>query len=92
MRYLNPPPPRPPKPEYAPLVVDGKAYYSYDGPVVLFDREIARWKGGTRAVSQAKARTNLCFQARRDLELPQRSPIQLPGRIKVHGVKEDDQK
>ena len=36
--------------------------YSYDGPVMEFDRCIANhWQGQTYAVSEAKARTNLAY-------------------------------
>lgn len=82
MRYLNPPSVKPPSPK--PKTSEskgGKKHYYYSGVVVLFGREVAQWKGGTTAVSEAKARNNLCYQARRDLDLPLNSPIQLPGRI-----------
>lgn len=63
------------------------ALYSYDGPVLEFDRIVANhWKGQTYAVSEAKARTNLAFQFKRDTGRVPRSKITLPGKIVVEGV------
>lgn len=63
-----------------------KKRYSYRGSVVLFEREIAGpWSSSTMAVSEAQARNNLKFQAKRDLDLPMRSPVQLPGRLVCQG-------
>lgn len=60
--------------------------YSYDGPVMEFDRCIAhRWQGQTYAVSEAKARTNLAFQFKRDTGRVPRTRITLPGKIVVEG-------
>lgn len=59
--------------------------YLYDGPVLEFDKIIAnRWKGQTYAVSEAKARSNLAFQFKRETGKVPRSKITLPG--KVEGV------
>ena len=63
------------------------ALYSYDGPVLEFDRIIANhWKGQTYAVSEAKARNNLAFQFKRDTGRVPRSKITLPGKIIIEGV------
>jgi hypothetical protein len=56
--------------------------YSYDGPVMEFDRCIAnRWKASTYAVSEKKARSNLTYQyKKRNNKLPN-TMITLPGQI-----------
>ena len=60
--------------------------YSYDGPVLEFDRIIAnRWQSQTYAVSEAKARANLAYQFKRDYGRVPRSKITLPGKIIVEG-------
>lgn len=62
------------------------ALYSYDGPVLEFDKIVANhWKGQTCAVSEAKARSNLAFQFKRETGRVPRSKITLPGKI-VEGV------
>lgn len=61
--------------------------YSYDGPVLEFDRIIAnRWQGQTYAVSESKARSNLVYQFKRNYGKVPRSKIALPGKIKIEGV------
>ena len=58
------------------------ALYSYDGPVLEFDRIIAnRWQAQTYAVSEAKARTNFAFQFRRDTGRVPQTKLALPGKI-----------
>lgn len=61
--------------------------YSYEGPVLEFDKIVAdRWQGQTRASSEAKARSNLAFQFKRDYGRVPRSKITLPGKIVAEGV------
>lgn len=61
--------------------------YSYNGPVLEFDRIIANhWHGQTYASSEAKARTNLAFQYKRETGRVPRSKITLPGKIVAEGV------
>jgi len=56
--------------------------YSYDGPVMEFDRCIAnRWKASTYAISEKKARSNLTYQyKKRNNKLPN-TMITLPGKL-----------
>ena len=62
------------------------ALYSYNGPVLEFDKIVAnRWQGQTYAVSEAKARSNLAYQFKRDNGKVPRSKITLPGKIVVEG-------
>lgn len=60
--------------------------YSYDGPVLEFDRIVANhWQGQTYAASEAKARTNLAFQFKRSTGRVPRTKITLPGKIVAEG-------
>jgi len=64
--------------------------YSYDGPVMEFDRCIAnRWQGTTYAVSPSKARSNLTFQFKNETKRTATSRITLPGKIVVVEEKEE---
>lgn len=61
--------------------------YSYDGPVFEFDRIVDNhWRAQTYAVSEAKARSNLVFQYKRNTGRAPRSKITLPGKIVAEGV------
>lgn len=61
--------------------------YSYDGPVLEFERIVANhWHGQTYAVSEAKARTNLAFQFKRDTGRVPRTKITIPGKIIAEGA------
>lgn len=63
------------------------ALYSYDGPVLEFDRIVAHhWKAQTYATSEAKARSNFAYQFNRDNGKVPRTKITLPGKIVVEGV------
>jgi hypothetical protein len=60
--------------------------YSYDGPVLEFDRIVTNhWQAQTYAASEAKARSNLAYQFKRENGRVPRSKITLPGKI-VEGV------
>lgn len=62
--------------------------YSYDGPVLEFDRIVANhWQAQTYATSEAKARINLAFQFKKNTGRVPRTKITLPGKI----VKEGDE-
>ena len=61
--------------------------YSYSGPVLEFDRIVTnRWQGQTYAVSEAKARSNLAFQFKKENGKVPRTKITLPGKIVAEGV------
>lgn len=56
--------------------------YTYDGPVMEFGKCIAnRWQASTHATSEAKARSNLAFQFKRDNNRMPNTKITLPGKI-----------
>lgn len=56
--------------------------YSYDGPVLEFDRIVANhWKSSTRAESAAKARCNLACQFKQQTGRAPRSKIIIPGKL-----------
>ena len=58
--------------------------YTYDGPVMFFDSLVAdHWKGETMAPSEQKARNNLSYQAKRQLNLIAGTNVKLPGKIKM---------
>lgn len=61
-----------------------KHLYSYEGPVMEFDDcACFKWKASTVAVSEAKARSNLCHQYRVQAKCPNNRPISLPGKLKI---------
>lgn len=65
--------------------------YSYEGPVLEFDKIVAnRWKAQTYAVSESKARTNMAYQFKRETGRVPRTKITLPGKIIVEGVVNDE--
>lgn len=58
--------------------------YSYDGPVLFFDKLVAdHWKGETMAPSEKKARCNLSYQAKQQMRLIASTKVSLPGKIKM---------
>ena len=58
--------------------------YKYSGPVNQFGKEItSKWSGYTYAVSEAKARSNLSFQFKKQFGLAYTAKISLPGRIEL---------
>ena len=58
--------------------------YTYDGPVMEFDRLLAdHWKGETMAPSEKKARSNLIYQLKRQNSRIVGTKITLPGKIKM---------
>ena len=58
--------------------------YVYDGPVMFFNKLVAdHWKGETMALSESKARSNLSYQAKKQLNLIAGTDVKLPGKIKM---------
>lgn len=58
--------------------------YRYDGPVMFFDRLVAdHWKGETIASSKQKAKNNLAYQAKQQLNLVAGTRVTLPGEVKM---------
>ena len=58
--------------------------YTYDGPVMEFDRLLAdHWKGETMAPSEKKARSNLIYQLKKQNSRIVGTKITLPGKIKM---------
>lgn len=56
--------------------------YSYDGPVLEFDRIVANhWRASTRAESVARARCNLAHQFKQETGRATRSKIIIPGKL-----------
>lgn len=58
--------------------------YTYDGPVMEFDRLLAdHWEGETMAPSEKKARSNLIYQFKKQNSRIVGTKITLPGKIKM---------
>lgn len=58
--------------------------YTYDGPVMEFDRLLAdHWKGETMAPSEKKARSNLIYQFKKQNSRIVGTKITLPEKIKM---------
>lgn len=58
--------------------------YSYNGPVLEFDRIIAEhWSASTRAKSEKKARSNLAYQFKMKYGREPRSKITVPGKLTI---------
>lgn len=58
--------------------------YTYDGPVMEFDRLLSdHWKGETMAPSEKKARSNLIYQFKKQNSRIVGTKIILPGKIKM---------
>ena len=56
--------------------------YTYDGPVMEFDRCVAnKWSGTTYATTESKARSNLAYQFKTQYGKSPRSKITLPGKV-----------
>lgn len=60
----------------------GYAKYTYDGPVMEFDRVITeRWFSITYAPTEKKARANLVFQYKKQYSKAPNAKITLPGKV-----------
>ena len=56
--------------------------YSYDGPVMEFDRCVANhWKGSTYAPTEQKAKSNLAYQFKKEFGKIPSAKITLPGKL-----------
>lgn len=61
-----------------------KYLYQYNGPVMLFNDCIAHnWKGETYAFSEKKAKSNLCYQYKKQHGLTADAKITLPGKLVI---------
>ena len=58
--------------------------YVYEGPVVFYDKCVAsNWKGETMAPSESKAKSNLSYQAKKQMNLIAGTQVKLPGKVKM---------
>ena len=58
--------------------------YTYNGPVLEFDRVIAdHWNASTRAESEKKARCNLAYQFKMQSGRTPQSNITIPGKLNI---------
>lgn len=59
-----------------------KKLYTYQGPVMFFDKCIERfWSASTFATSAKKAISNLKYRYKQDFNLADNAKISLPGKI-----------
>lgn len=62
-----------------------KQYY-YEGPIMFFDICVASvWRATTYAASEAKARSNLMYQAKKLIGKSGSGKVTLPGKIMLVG-------
>lgn len=58
--------------------------YAYEGPVMVFGICVMNcWKGETTATSEAKAKSNLVYQWKKQNKRVVSSNVTLPGKIKM---------
>lgn len=58
--------------------------YTYDGPVMEFDRCVAdHWRGETMTTTEKKARSNLAYQYKKKNNRNAGIKVTLPGEIKM---------
>ena len=58
--------------------------YIYDGPVMSFGKLItSNWHGETAAESEARARSNLTYQLKKQMHVNPATKFELPGKMKV---------
>lgn len=55
--------------------------FTYDGPVMVFDRCVGNWRGETMAESERKAKSNLVYQYKKRNNLVPSAKIDLPGNV-----------
>ena len=63
--------------------------YTYDGPVMEFDHLVANhWSAQTYAPSEAKARSNLTYQYKKQFNKIPATRVTLPGKVTLVTRKE----
>lgn len=67
-------------------------FYTYDGPVLEFERIVAEhWLGFTYATSEKKARSNLAHKFKMQTGRTANSKISMPGKLTIEGEDEIDE-
>lgn len=62
----------------------GYEKYTYEGPVLEFDRVVSeRWYGSTYAKTEQRARCNLTYQYKKQFGKTAASKITLPAKIQL---------
>lgn len=60
--------------------------YMYEGPIMVFETCVAsNWKAYTTATSEAQARNNMTYKAKRLLNKLPSTRVTLPGKITIVG-------
>lgn len=59
------------------------AKYLYEGPVLVFGKLVGNWRGETIADSEAKARSNLAYQFRKQNNRAICTVVEFPNKLKT---------
>jgi hypothetical protein len=60
-----------------------KHRYVYEGPVMIYNQLASNnWKGETVAPSEKKAKSNLCYQVKKEAKVGKNARVTLLGKIK----------
>lgn len=59
--------------------------YYYNGPVMVFGKFVGDWKGETIADNEAKAKSNLAYQFRKQNNRARNTVIEFPNKLKTIG-------
>ena len=57
--------------------------YVYSGPVMVFGKLVGNWRGETIADSEAKAKSNLAYQFRKQTNRSMNTVVDFPNKLKV---------
>ena len=57
--------------------------YQYDGPVMVFGTYRGTFKGETFANSDARAKSNIAYQAKQKMKIAVNAKVELPGKLKI---------
>lgn len=57
--------------------------YQYDGPVMVFGTYRGIFKGETFANSDARAKSNIAYQAKQKMKIAANAKVELPGKLKI---------
>lgn len=57
--------------------------YSYSGPVMVFGKLVGNWKGETFADNEAKAKSNLAYQFKKQNNRSVNTVVEFPNKLKI---------
>jgi hypothetical protein len=59
------------------------AKYLYSGPVMVFGKLVGNWRGETIADNEAKAKSNLAYQFRKQNNRAANTVVEFPNKLKI---------